>query len=35
MNVSRRRDVLGLAAFVVLSFGTATLGGMAVATRLP
>ena len=30
MNVSRTRDVLGLVAFVVLSFGVATLGGVAV-----
>ncbi len=35
MNVSRRRDVLGLVAFVVLSFGTATLGGMAVPGAFP
>jgi benzodiazapine receptor len=35
MNVSRRRDVLGLLAFVALSFGAATLGGMAVARAFP
>jgi tryptophan-rich sensory protein len=35
MNVSRRRDVLGLSAFVVLSFGTAALGGIAVARAFP
>jgi benzodiazapine receptor len=35
MTVSRRRDLLGLSAFVVLSFGTATLGGMAVAHAFP
>lgn len=35
MNVSRRRDLLGLIAFVVLSFGAATLGGMAVAEAFP
>ena len=35
MNVSRRRDVLGLLAFVALSFGAATLGGIAVARAFP
>lgn len=35
MNVSRTRDLLGLAAFVVLSFGAATLGGMAAGRALP
>jgi benzodiazapine receptor len=35
MNVSRRRDLLGLAAFVVLSFGTATLGGVGVSYGFP
>ncbi len=35
MDVSRRRDLLGLAAFVVLSFGTAALGGMAVRHAFP
>jgi benzodiazapine receptor len=32
--VSRRRDVLGLAAFVVMCFGVSVLGGRAVAPAL-
>jgi benzodiazapine receptor len=35
MSVSRTRDVLGLSAFVVLSFGTAALGGIAAAGAFP
>ena len=34
MTVSRTRDVLGLAAFVVLCFGVSVLGGMATAPAL-
>ena len=34
MTVSRTRDVLGLAAFVVLCFGVSALGGMATAPAL-
>jgi tryptophan-rich sensory protein len=33
-DVSRRRDVLGLVAFVVLCFGTAALGRAAAATSV-
>ncbi len=35
MNVSRTRDVFGLASFVVLSFGAAALGGIAAARSVP
>lgn len=35
MSVSRTRDVLGLAAFLVLSFGAGALGGMAVPSAFP
>ena len=34
MTVSRRRDVLGLAAFVVMCFGVSVLGGRATAPAL-
>ena len=34
MTVSRRRDVLGLVAFVVMCFGVSVLGGRAVAPAL-
>ena len=34
MTVSRRRDVFGLAAFVVMCFGVSVLGGRAVAPAL-
>ena len=34
MTVSRRRDVLGLAAFVVMCFGVSLLGGRATAPAL-
>ena len=34
MTVSRRRDVLGLAAFVLLCFGVSVLGGRATAPAL-
>jgi len=34
VRVSRTRDVLGLAAFVVLCFGVSVLGGMAAAPAL-
>ena len=35
MSVSRTRDLLGLVAFVVLCFGAATLGGVAVSSAAP
>ena len=34
MTVSRRRDVLGLAAFVVMCFGVSVLGGRAIGPAL-
>ena len=34
MSVSRRRDVFGLAAFVVMCFGVSVLGGRAVQPAL-
>ena len=34
MTVSRRRDVLGLAAFVVMCFGVSVLGGRATGPAL-
>jgi benzodiazapine receptor len=34
VTVSRRRDVLGLAAFVVMCFGVSVLGGRAAAPAL-
>jgi benzodiazapine receptor len=34
LRVSRRRDVLGLVAFVVLCFGVSVLGGRATLTAL-
>lgn len=34
MTVSRRRDVLGLVAFVVMCFGVSVLGGRAAAPAL-
>jgi len=34
LTVSRRRDVLGLVAFVVMCFGVSVLGGRAVAPAL-
>ena len=34
MSVSRRRDILGLAAFVVLCFGVSLLGGRATLPAL-
>jgi tryptophan-rich sensory protein len=34
LDVSRRRDVLGLVAFVLLCFGTAALGRAATATSV-
>src|SRR5574340_481201 len=35
MEVSRRRDVFGLCAFVALSFGVAALGGLGAAKGFP
>ncbi len=35
MSVSRTRDLLGLAAFLLLSFGAGTLGGIAAARAFP